>query len=114
MALIISLSRALSACVVLVRACVSAGVLMATASMDKTIRVWDAFAAVSDAPGGCVATLRDHTEAVMDVRWNADNTRLLSGSFDKTALLTDLETCTPIHVRARARLFSLLRTFRWR
>lgn len=64
--------------------------------MDKTIRVWDTFPAVSQTPG-CVATLRDHTEAVMDVRWNADNTRLLSGSFDKTALLTDLETCTPIH-----------------
>ncbi len=75
-----------------------AGVFIATASMDKTIRVWDTFPAVSQTPG-CVATLRDHTEAVMDVRWNADNTRLLSGSFDKTALLTDLETCTPIHVR---------------
>lgn len=69
--------------------------------MDKTVRVWDPFAAVRHSPG-CLATLCDHTEAVMDVQWNADNTRLLSGSFDKTALLTDLETSTPIRVRPRA------------
>jgi len=65
--------------------------------MDKSVRVWDPFATSGSSPG-CVATLRDHSEAVMDVRWSADNTRLLSGSFDKTALVTDLETCKPIRV----------------
>jgi len=71
------------------------GVFLATASMDGTVRVWDTFPTLKDVPG-CVATLRDHTEAVLDVQWNADNTSLLSGSFDKTVLLTDLETCTTV------------------
>ena len=57
---------------------------LASASYDKSVRVW--------APDGrCVASLRGHTAPVCSVAALPDGVRLLSGSLDKTARLWDVE-----------------------
>ncbi len=73
------------------------GAFLCTASMDGTVRLWDAFSALKPR-GGCIATLRHHAAAVADVQWNHDNTQLISGSFDKNVIQTDIQTGLPIHV----------------
>jgi WD40 repeat protein len=52
------------------------GKLLATASADKSVRVWDA-------TGNALRTLAEHEGAVQCVAW-ADNKTLASGSADKT------------------------------
>ena len=54
------------------------GRLIASASFDKSVRLWDA------ATGKFVVTLRGHVERVYQVCWSADSRFLLSGSKDST------------------------------
>ncbi|KAI4882141.1 hypothetical protein NFI96_016956 [Prochilodus magdalenae] len=61
--------------------------LLLSASMDKTFKVWDGAAS-----GRCVQTCSVHCGAVRDVCWLPCGQRVLSGSFDNTANVTDIET----------------------
>ncbi|XP_067223203.1 WD repeat-containing protein 25 isoform X2 [Chanodichthys erythropterus] len=61
--------------------------LLLSASMDKTCKVWDGVGG-----GRCLQTYSAHLGAVRDACWLPCGRRLLSGSFDGTAALTDVET----------------------
>jgi len=63
------------------------GALLASSSMDSTIRLWDVHEAQS-----CVKELRVHTGGVRDVQWGEGNGSLLSCGFDNTARISDVET----------------------
>ncbi|XP_061699203.1 WD repeat-containing protein 25 [Syngnathoides biaculeatus] len=61
--------------------------LLLSGSMDKTFKVWDATES-----GRCLRVYTCHSEAVRDARWSPCGRRLLTGSFDNTAVVTDVET----------------------
>ncbi|XP_077415270.1 WD repeat-containing protein 25 [Vanacampus margaritifer] len=61
--------------------------LLLSASMDKTFKVWDG------AEGGrCLRVFTCHSGAVRDARWSPCGRQLLTGSFDNTAVVTNVET----------------------
>lgn len=62
------------------------GTRLATASQDKTAKVWDA------ATGTEILTLAGHGESVSSVAFSPDGTRLATGSQDKTAKVWDAAT----------------------
>jgi WD40 repeat protein len=56
---------------------------LASASGDKTVKLWDA------SSGECLQTLKGHSEHVMSVAFSHDSTRLASVSDDSTVKLWD-------------------------
>src|SRR6266852_5992098 len=62
------------------------GKLLATASADKTGKLWDVES------GEVKATLSGHTDCVCAVAFSRDGKTLATGSFDQTAKLWDVET----------------------
>jgi len=66
--------------------------LLLTASMDKTLRVWNVLCSRGSDP--CVRTLKVHDKAVKAARWSACGRQILSCSYDKFAKLTDVECGT--------------------
>jgi hypothetical protein len=67
------------------------GHLLASASMDQTVGIFDPFRTKKQ-----IVTLRHHKGAVKDVQWNCDSSRLLTAGFDKYAKLIDVETAKVI------------------
>ncbi|KAK5857515.1 hypothetical protein PBY51_010755 [Eleginops maclovinus] len=61
--------------------------LLLSASMDKTFKVWDGAES-----GQCLRVYTCHSGAVRDACWTPCGRRLLTGSFDNKALITDVET----------------------
>ncbi|KAL0969608.1 hypothetical protein UPYG_G00229740 [Umbra pygmaea] len=61
--------------------------LLLSASMDKTVKIWDGAES-----GRCLKVYSTHSGAVRDACWSPCGRRLLTGSFDSTAMLTDVET----------------------
>ncbi|KAM9381207.1 WD repeat-containing protein 25 isoform 2-T2 [Phaethornis superciliosus] len=61
--------------------------LLLSASMDKTIKVWDAVDT-----GCCLKTYSCHSCAVRAARWSSCGRQILSGGFDSMLHLTDIET----------------------
>lgn len=62
------------------------GKLVASASQDGTVKLWDV------QTGAEVATLTGHTQPVGGVAFSPDGTRLATASFDKTIKLWDTQT----------------------
>src|SRR5207247_8032540 len=62
------------------------GQRLASASADKTVRVWDA------STGQTLLTYRGHTDAVISVARSPDGKRLASASADKTVRIWDAST----------------------
>lgn len=62
------------------------GLYVASASFDKSIRIWDGLS------GKFIATLRGHVGAVYRVVWSADGRLLMSGSRDSTCKVWELRT----------------------
>ncbi len=65
------------------------GALVATASSDRTVRVWDA-------GGGEVAVLRGHEAPVVALAWSPDGLRLASASDDGTVRVWDTAARTRV------------------
>ncbi|XP_012707403.2 WD repeat-containing protein 25 [Fundulus heteroclitus] len=61
--------------------------LLVSASMDKTFKVWDGAES-----GRCLRLYTCHSGAVRDASWTPCGQQLLTGSFDNTAAITDVET----------------------
>ncbi|EEU33805.1 uncharacterized protein NECHADRAFT_89121 [Fusarium vanettenii 77-13-4] len=62
------------------------GQRLASASYDKTVKIWDA------ATGACVQTLEGHNSSVSSVVFSADGQRLASASGDSTVKIWDAAT----------------------
>src|SRR5258707_11033803 len=56
---------------------------LASASSDKTVKIWDA------SSGECLQTLKGHSDRVWSVAFSHDSTRLASASGDKTVKIWD-------------------------
>jgi len=68
------------------------GKRLASASMDKTVRIWDPFS------GTCEKTLEGHGGPVMGVAWSPDGERIVTGSIDKTARIWSVESSDTVAV----------------
>ncbi|CAG8738219.1 5936_t:CDS:2, partial [Acaulospora morrowiae] len=66
--------------------CGSFGQVLASASMDGTVGIWDVFRSKK-----CVRII-NHDGAVKDIRWDNFRNSILSGGYDKVVKLTDIET----------------------
>ncbi|XP_007561132.1 WD repeat-containing protein 25 [Poecilia formosa] len=64
--------------------------LLLSASMDKTFKVWDGAES-----GRRLRLYTCHSGAVRDACWTPCGRQLLTGSFDNTAVITDVETGQP-------------------
>ncbi|XP_043273167.1 notchless protein homolog 1 isoform X2 [Venturia canescens] len=62
------------------------GRLIASASFDKSIKLWEA------STGRYVTSLRGHVQAVYSVAWSADSRLLVSGSADSTLKVWSMKT----------------------
>jgi WD40 repeat protein len=67
------------------------GSRVATAAVDKTVRVWDA------ATGRAVHVLRGHTDRATSVAWAPDGRRLASAGGDGSVRVWDAVTGTELH-----------------
>jgi WD40 repeat protein len=62
------------------------GSRIVTASLDKTVRIWDA------ATGKEIMVLRDHENSVEAAAFSPDGTRIVTASIDKTVRIWDAAT----------------------
>ena len=74
------------------------GQRIATWSLDKTVRVWDA------AKGTQVLCLRGHENLVMAGAYSPDGQRIASGSHDQTVRIWDATRPTRLHRRSTSRI----------
>ena len=58
--------------------------LLISASVDKTVRVWDA------RTGQCIKVLRGHTQPILDMVLSVDGSKIISASDDQTCLVFDM------------------------
>ncbi|HIK03555.1 MAG TPA: TIR domain-containing protein [Trichormus sp. M33_DOE_039] len=62
------------------------GQLLASSSIDETIRIWDV------AHGKCLVILQGHTDRVWSVDWSPDGSKFASGSSDYTIRIWNTKT----------------------
>lgn len=67
------------------------GTCIASASVDKTIIIWDA------QNGKLLKTLNGHTDSVIDINFSKDGLRLVSTSMDMSICIWDIKTGELIH-----------------
>eukprot|EP00743_Colponemidia_sp_Colp-15_P010744 GILK01011869.1.p1 GENE.GILK01011869.1~~GILK01011869.1.p1 ORF type:complete len:389 (-),score=45.07 GILK01011869.1:326-1399(-) len=67
------------------------GQLLASGSLDQTVKIWNVINAEE-----CLATI-DHTGGVKALQWSSDSHQLASGGLDQQLLVTDVETTSTIH-----------------
>ncbi|MEL7036477.1 MAG: trypsin-like peptidase domain-containing protein [Cyanobacteria bacterium J06592_8] len=68
------------------------GQILATASDDGTIKLWDLTTAINTDTLPLLHTLKDHSNAVLSVEISADGRTLASGSWDNLIMIWDLQT----------------------
>uniref|UniRef100_A0A3Q2TGA7 TBL1X/Y related 1b n=1 Tax=Fundulus heteroclitus TaxID=8078 RepID=A0A3Q2TGA7_FUNHE len=69
----------------------SANLMLASASFDSTVRLWDV------ERGVCIHTLTRHQEPVYSVAFSPDGKHLASGSFDKCVHIWNTQTGALVH-----------------
>ncbi|GAB1311242.1 rRNA-processing protein [Madurella fahalii] len=80
--------------------------LLASASADKTVKLWDLHTAK------CAKSYTYHTDKVCSLAWHSvESTVLLSGSYDRTAAIADMRA--PGEQPMRAGVESDIETVRW-
>ncbi|XP_067682102.1 WD repeat-containing protein 25-like [Haliotis asinina] len=62
--------------------------LFLSTSMDSCLKIWNAFSAES----ACIRNLMHHGKAVKDAEWSHDGRSILSCSYDRSAIVTDVES----------------------
>jgi WD40 repeat protein len=67
------------------------GNLIASGSIDKTIRLWDATTGLASGP-----PIAGHTDTVTMVKFSSDGKRIGSGSFDKTVRIWSVVNRQPL------------------
>jgi WD40 repeat protein/serine/threonine protein kinase/ribosomal protein S27E len=67
------------------------GTRLASASLDRTVKLWDA------ASGQELRTLKGHTDVVLGVAFSPDGERVASAGFDMTVRLWDVATGRELH-----------------
>lgn len=68
------------------------GQILATASDDGSIKLWDLITAVNTDTLPLVRTLNEHSNAVLSVEFGPDGRTLASGSWDNTIMIWDVQT----------------------
>jgi Prp8 binding protein len=64
---------------------------LATAGFDRKILLWDVYNNCNN-----IGILGECKNAVLEVNWSTDGTRLFTASADKTAVVWDMETYTSL------------------
>lgn len=70
----------------------SNGQILATASDDNTIKLWDLTVALNTDTFPLLKTLNEHSNAVLSVEISPDGRQLASGSWDNTVMIWDIQT----------------------
>ena len=73
------------------------GSLLATASNDAVVRLWDARTVQRGDAARPLAELRGHAQPVLALAFSPDGTRLASGSADRSVRLWDTRAHTAVH-----------------
>jgi COMPASS component SWD3 len=81
------------------------GSLLASASADKSLKVWHAYSARDP-----LAVMEGHTQGVSDVAWAPDGAYLASASDDTTLRVWDVETVRSSSSQRSSRCCSLRAT----
>ncbi|KAJ7638550.1 WD40 repeat-like protein [Roridomyces roridus] len=71
--------------------------LLAVATEQGTVYVINTSKRNEWDPEPVYTTLQPHNNGIFDVKWNGDDTLLATGSGDRSARVSDLQTCLPIH-----------------
>ncbi len=77
------------------------GARIASASLDQTVRVWNA------ADGSLLTTMTGHTDWVMSVAWSPDGARVASSSTDGTVRLWDVDSGAELAQMGTSRVESI-------
>jgi WD40 repeat protein len=75
------------------------GLMVASGSYDRTIRVWEC----GEAGAAEVLCLRGHNHWVMSVCYSCCGTRLCSGSYDRSVRIWDAVSGQPLHTLGKSR-----------
>ncbi|MFZ1026316.1 MAG: trypsin-like peptidase domain-containing protein [Limnoraphis robusta] len=70
----------------------SNGQILATASDDGTVKLWDLMVALNTDTSPLLHTLSEHSNAVLSVEISPDGRKLASGSWDNTVMIWDIQT----------------------
>ncbi|XP_052058029.1 WD repeat-containing protein 25-like [Mytilus californianus] len=62
--------------------------LLLSVSMDTTVKIWNVWNRLEP----CVRLLNIHSKGIQDGDWNNSGTHILTCSYDKSAVVTDIET----------------------
>ncbi|KAI9293277.1 WD40 repeat-like protein [Neoconidiobolus thromboides FSU 785] len=65
----------------------STGNIIASAGFDKNIVLWNVYGEISN-----YGKLSGHKGAILDLQWSADNSKIITGSSDKTVGVFDIES----------------------
>jgi len=64
---------------------------LATAGFDKQILLWDVYNKLTN-----FSVLKGHTNAILELHWSTDGTRLYTASADKSLAVWDFDCCKSI------------------